>query len=836
MGAAGTTFTASNTTDGLIGSDTLINIELIKLTTGNDSVTLANATGNLSLTGGGGADTITTGSGNDFIDASNSTGSQRAYLSGNAGNDTLIGGAGPDSLLGGAGDDSLVGNARSDTINGGDGFDTVGYSDYTQSVQATATDSKTFALGVDGGALNERLINIEALIGGSGNDRFDMTDVTDAPVKLSLVGNGGNDTFKSGAGADTLSGGTGNDLYYVNNDTDNVIEGDTSANGNDTVYASGSVFNLNTNGANVEQLYHRNYDNSYATSAFTGTGNTLDNLIAGGTGNDQLYGGGGNDTFLWTGGNDTIDGEGVAGHTNTGTNDQVDFSRVGTNSDSADLRDANRIEATENSDGNWLVRILNEAGALFSSVSLSNIENIIGKSGKDVFKLSEGTRGITIGGNGGDDLLSYQALGSGTNVSIKLNGANAGSAVLNGTSNRTDRFNGIENIIAGAGDDTLVGDNNANVFIGREGNDLLDGGVGIDTADYSYITAGTNGITVQLNGVTAAAVSGVNGDQDTLANIENIIGTVRNDRIFGDGNANSIFGGDGNDTLSGGAGSDILDGGGNAVGSSDMVDFTYVGAGKNLSIGRNDDGSWTSSVEGSTDVDTLRNFEAIKLGNGTNLVNLSGITYGVTVDGSLGGSNSIATGTGADSILGGGGNDSIIGNGALAGGDTMDGGAGTDLVSYNFLGANAWSGYRLSLSVLANSDGTASTKWVAKLIKPNGEIVATDQLDNFEQIKGGQGDDFYDIGNLDPSSLTGFAVNDTQGINTIRQGKFTTIDFTSSDTEYFNKISFFDGFGGIEYTGSENFIYVGSTSNTKPHTVTGSTGHDSIVGGITDCP
>lgn len=66
------------------------------------------------LFGGGGDDTLIGNGGKD-------------YLEGNAGADTLLGGFDRDNLLGGAGDDILEGGKDGDTLNGGPGFDTYRY-------------------------------------------------------------------------------------------------------------------------------------------------------------------------------------------------------------------------------------------------------------------------------------------------------------------------------------------------------------------------------------------------------------------------------------------------------------------------------------------------------------------------------------------------------------------------------------------------------------------------------------------------------------------------------------------------------------------------------------
>ena len=49
-----------------------------------------------------------------------------------------------------------------------------------------------------------------------------------------------------------------------------------------------------------------------------------------------------------------------------------------------------------------------------------------------------------------------------------------------GTSEGADKLEGVENITTGSGDDTLVGDANANVLTGGSGDDTLTGGAGDD--------------------------------------------------------------------------------------------------------------------------------------------------------------------------------------------------------------------------------------------------------------------------------------------------------------------------------------------------------------------
>jgi Ca2+-binding RTX toxin-like protein len=88
---------------------------------------------------------------------------------------------------------------------------------------------------------------------------------------------------------------------------------------------------------------------------------------------------------------------------------------------------------------------------------------------------------------------------------------------------------------------------------------VLNGGSGIDTVSYAYGLAGTTGVTVSLAVSTAQATGG--SGSDTLLSIENLIGSAYADRLTGNAAPTVSAGGAGNDTLDGGAGSDTLAGG-----------------------------------------------------------------------------------------------------------------------------------------------------------------------------------------------------------------------------------------------------------------------------------
>ncbi|HEX2970698.1 MAG TPA: calcium-binding protein, partial [Tepidisphaeraceae bacterium] len=90
---------------------------------------------------------------------------------------------------------------------------------------------------------------------------------------------------------------------------------------------------------------------------------------------------------------------------------------------------------------------------------------------------------------------------------------------------------------------------------GGSGADVLLGGLGNDTADYSSREAA---VVIQVNGV---ADDGELNEKDNVGNdIETIVGGDGNDQITAGGQAHWLKGNDGNDTLIGTAGADVLDG------------------------------------------------------------------------------------------------------------------------------------------------------------------------------------------------------------------------------------------------------------------------------------
>jgi len=395
-------------------------------------------------------------------------------LIGGAGNDTLTGGAGNDTIEGMGGDDLLRGG--SDTISGHDGLDTVSY-EHAQGTVTVDLSSGT----ASGDAGNDTLSGFESLIGSAfadiltGNDYANLIQGGDGDDTLAggdgadtLEGGAGNDYFEDGAGNDVLYGGDGNDEFMADAG-DDVLNGGAGSDTAVYVYSSAltvtlvngaATVNATDSGLGTDTLSGiENLIGGYGNDSFTGDGN--DNYFAGQGGDDTLIGGAGDDTLMGGEGDDSLTG--------------------GDGTDTASY-----VDATENLE----ITLTNGSAEVTTSAlgtdTLSGIENLIGGSGDDSLtgddnanRLMGGYGWDTLDGGGGSDTADYSDAFIGLDLSITLN--SDGDATVNAGDLGHDTLISIENLIGGLGDDTLTGNQEANIFQGGDGADVLFGNGGADS-------------------------------------------------------------------------------------------------------------------------------------------------------------------------------------------------------------------------------------------------------------------------------------------------------------------------------------------------------------------
>ncbi len=159
---------------------------------------------------------------------------------GTVGNDTIVGSNADNRIDGGAGNDFLDGGFGFDTINGGDGNDTTSYAFYNGPINANL---QTGVVGFPGNTtLTDTLISIENIIGAGGNDT-----IIGSTANNRINGGTGSDLINGGAGNDTVTGGTGADTFVIGQGIDTIT--DFSAAQNDKIQVDATALKVNSSGA-----------------------------------------------------------------------------------------------------------------------------------------------------------------------------------------------------------------------------------------------------------------------------------------------------------------------------------------------------------------------------------------------------------------------------------------------------------------------------------------------------------------------------------------------------------------------------------------------------------
>ena len=366
-------------------------------------------------------------------------------------------------------------------VNGTEGHDNITATDADDEIIAFAGNDFIFALG--------------------GNDFID------AGVGHDVINGGdGNDTILAGAGFDISDGGEGSDVYLVGLENLGFVDtyGDTGTRGTDSILAvedntviglingfgigsgieviSGQAFENvtigGTGGAEIWNFSAITFENIVSINSGAGndnvTGNDQANTIDGGAGQDVLNGGGGDDTLIANTGNDILNG-GLGADTLIG-GAGFDILDGGEGSDTylVGLENLGFVDTYADTGANGFDSVL----AIEDNTVIGLINGFGPDSGIELIS-GQTFENVTIGGTNDAEIWDFSAVTLENVVSIN---AGAGNDTVTGNDQANTIDGGADQDILNGrgGDDTLIGGTGNDILNGGDGQDRLDGGEGND--------------------------------------------------------------------------------------------------------------------------------------------------------------------------------------------------------------------------------------------------------------------------------------------------------------------------------------------------------------------
>jgi len=418
-------------------------------------------------------------------------------LRGDTGDDTLDGGEGDDIEIGGDGDDRLISNSGHDTLAGGAGDD-------VYEIHGGSAEIEDFQ-GHDTIDASE----------ASGDSHIDLSGDTDCEIEDQIVDLGTGGTVTGALNVQflqDLTGSFGDDIANVRVLVPQIVAALDGISG-------GAAFGASSFRDKIYGSFGGAGDYVYRTDLAMGA--TVASLTATYTG------------FAASGGADLPESQ-IEALMQLALRST---SEVGFQNNSARVvvvfTDASFHTAADGTGAGILTpnngdAIIDNGGILENYPELAQVKaaldaaNII-----PIFAVTAGLESTY------QDLTT--SLGRGNVVTLSANSANIVSAITTGLTTATTTH--IAAAIGGAGHDMLIGNVGDNELTGNAGddtlrgglgNDLLDGGAGIDAASYADATVG-----VRVNLSATKAQNTVGAGIDTLASVENLIGSGLVDTLTG---------------------------------------------------------------------------------------------------------------------------------------------------------------------------------------------------------------------------------------------------------------------------------------------------------------
>lgn len=629
-------------------------------------------------------------------------------------------------------------------------------------------------------------------------DDFTSKNFTFASASQFLIGDNNDNTLASSSYSSYIDGRGGNDTVTY----DSVV---------DAVKVNLALdAPQNTLGGGMDMLVSIK---NVRGSAFNDIliGDSTANMLDGGSGIDALSGGLGNDSYYVDNPLDQVI-ENTASGIDT-IKSTVDYMLP------VNVENLILLNNASNAIGNGSDNVMTgnaKANLLNGSVGA---DTLIGLSGDDIYIIdnSHDKADETSIGSGGNDSVV-------TTVSYTLS-------------------NNIENIkLVGIANLSATGNSGDNIIYANSGNNIVDGVTGRDTVSYQF--GATRGVTIDLS--ILVAQNTVGSGSDTLVNIDNLIGSIFNDKLTGDVNANNIQGGFGNDVLLGGGGLDTLSGG---YGDDTYVLSNTTGFSVIESGGQGTDTVQTSVTFNLSSTTAFANIENLTL-TGANAINATGNAAANLLTGNsavniltgANGNDTLDGGLSADTLLGGAGNDFYVidDNSDLI---IENASEGTDTINASISYTIPDNVETLTLTGAANINGNGNEDSNTVTGNTGNNFLqgssgsdklfgglGHDTLDGglgIDILTGGDGDDVY---YLDTASDSVVEVTKIVGGKAVQEGMDTiyskvSYKITNVNVENLTLI----GADSINGTGTDtNNVLIGNAAN---NTLTGAAGDDTISGG-----
>lgn len=283
----------------------------------------------------------------------------------------------------------------------------------------TGTIIGLISLGANSDHLNSLGGQIDGdIFGADGDDTITLNGTT---FRGDIMGNSGADYFRinSAEFIGSVQGGTGNDTYVLFDEDIFIVE--AAGEGTDLVisYASRA---LNNNFENLTLKGTRDID---------GTGNDLDNVIAGNAGDNILRGGQGIDTISGGKGDDLLGGNAGNDILNGGNDNDI-------------LRGGLGADKLFGNDGDDLIRAGSGNDKLYGG---NGDDDMRGGTGKDDFIFKDGTEGI-----GQDIIRDFNAKNNAEDISLK-----GVAEITDFTDLKTNHMSQVgKNVVIDAGDGNSI--------------------------------------------------------------------------------------------------------------------------------------------------------------------------------------------------------------------------------------------------------------------------------------------------------------------------------------------------------------------------------------------